>query len=898
MLNVKTLTDTMSRMQLPQLQQYAALHKNDPYIVTLALSIANQKKQMKAGQEGRAGMQPQPKVVDQELAQMMPPPQQMAAAPQQEAPAVDAMGNVTGYAGGGYLPEDQGIGQLPAPNMQGMAAGGIVAFDDGGSVPGYAGGTFTGPGTSEDYRAYALQKAAKMGLNPTLVDRIFKIESGYDPLAKSDSGSTGVGQLIKSTAQHYGLKTGNKNGQDERLNPIMNIDASLAHMAELNKKYKGNEQLIAVAYNQGEPTLDAHLRNNKGKLVPEKLSQEIATKLTAANANKKSKDQLTDAQIAKRAAEPVNYLNRLATTKVPDNAALAPGETVEPTAAAQTVDRSIPAGYKQEQAAQQAAQQPVYDADVKQLQKEGFVDKTKRVGRGLYGLGEAGTNFFGQLTTYPTAAIASAIDNPSAAYAAAQGKPGSDAFYKGMTDRQSEAIYDPRTPEGQYYNEIKNKVLSGVSPYVGHMVSGRPTSIKAAPFTGKNPKQVKPGLPGLKEAQEAKVEPKVGDQLPLFPELETAQTAPAAAPAPAFNPLPLSEASFADFAAKQAAARNKIALEQAADVAAKQEAARGAEIKPDAIPEDVGGVRPGVERGDINPQDTGLAAVAQDRIAKNQAADAARVAEEAAKPKEGIPPEVAKEPTMSVAEQLDRARAYELQKQKESVIRNRQTAVQAGLPGAAQALPAQPVEDKAQGLAPNENIDESVFDPTYGGKLPLPEKVIVDKLEDKTGKSSEELKKQADDMGMDWNSFLVRFGLGLMAGESQYASVNVGKAGLGALDAQLAEQKAKQVQALNLSDIGYKQAASKKALAEADYLDRGAKDKNLQLQAETLVQQRMEKWLSGPGKFAETISKGETAREEDRVRKAIYQQLGIQPTIVAGAPAPAGGFSVVGSRPS
>jgi len=141
MLNVKTLTDTMSRMQLPQLQQYATLHKNDPYIVTLALSIANQKKQMMASKDGQAGMQPQPKVADQQIAQMVaPPPQQMAAAPQQEAPAVDAMGNVTGYAGGGYLPEDQGIGQLPAPNMQNMAEGGIVAFDDGGSVPGYAGG--------------------------------------------------------------------------------------------------------------------------------------------------------------------------------------------------------------------------------------------------------------------------------------------------------------------------------------------------------------------------------------------------------------------------------------------------------------------------------------------------------------------------------------------------------------------------------------------------------------------------------------------------------------------------------------------------------------------------------------------------------------------------------------
>lgn len=149
MLNVKTLTDTLSRMELPQLQQYASLHKNDPYVVSLALSIANQKKQMKAEQTSQTGMQPQPKVVDQQIAQISAPPQQtpapqQAPAPQhaaQQMPSVDPMGNVTGYADGGYLPEDTGIGQLPAPNMQGMAEGGIVAFEDGGKVPGFAGPT-------------------------------------------------------------------------------------------------------------------------------------------------------------------------------------------------------------------------------------------------------------------------------------------------------------------------------------------------------------------------------------------------------------------------------------------------------------------------------------------------------------------------------------------------------------------------------------------------------------------------------------------------------------------------------------------------------------------------------------------------------------------------------------
>ena len=131
MLNVKTLTDTMSRMELPQLQQYAALHKNDPYIVTLALSIANQKKQMKAGQAGQAGMMPQPKVADQQIAQMLaPPPQQMA--PQQQMAQA--------------MPEDQGIGTLPAQNMQNFAGGGIVAFGGGGDVPGFQSGVFTGTG--------------------------------------------------------------------------------------------------------------------------------------------------------------------------------------------------------------------------------------------------------------------------------------------------------------------------------------------------------------------------------------------------------------------------------------------------------------------------------------------------------------------------------------------------------------------------------------------------------------------------------------------------------------------------------------------------------------------------------------------------------------------------------
>lgn len=144
MLNVQAMTQTMSAMSLPQLQQYASLHKDDPYTVALALSIANQKKQAMTAQQGQAGMQPMPKVVDQALAQMLPqapqqtPPPQMPPPqmpPQQAAPRPTPM------------PEDVGIGQLPAPNIAKMAGGGIVAFGDGGEVPRYQVGGMPSAGT-------------------------------------------------------------------------------------------------------------------------------------------------------------------------------------------------------------------------------------------------------------------------------------------------------------------------------------------------------------------------------------------------------------------------------------------------------------------------------------------------------------------------------------------------------------------------------------------------------------------------------------------------------------------------------------------------------------------------------------------------------------------------------
>lgn len=249
MINVNQLTSQLAKMPDPMLQKYAAMHKNDPYTVALALSESNRRKAMRVGASPLPGEQP--KVVDQDIAEMAAPTQQM---PQQMAQQ--------------QLPENTGIGRLPAPNMQGMADGGIVGFAAGDKV-----------NDVEAYRKYALEKAQTMGLDPMWVDRVLSHESKYNPEAVSPTGPTGIGQLAKATAKHYmkqvgHLAKGEKFDPEIRKDPYKNIDASLAFMVDLKTKYNNDPQKMAVGYNQGETYLNKHLAENNGELNIAKLKDE------------------------------------------------------------------------------------------------------------------------------------------------------------------------------------------------------------------------------------------------------------------------------------------------------------------------------------------------------------------------------------------------------------------------------------------------------------------------------------------------------------------------------------------------------------------------------------------------------------------------------------------------
>lgn len=115
--NMDQMVARLTKLSPQMLQQFAAEHQEDTMALLAAKAASEaQKKIMAAGQPQQMGTPPK---VNEQVVASIAQPQAPQAAPQDQG-----------------LPEDSGIAQLPAPNMQGMAGGGIVAFSTGNLVRG------------------------------------------------------------------------------------------------------------------------------------------------------------------------------------------------------------------------------------------------------------------------------------------------------------------------------------------------------------------------------------------------------------------------------------------------------------------------------------------------------------------------------------------------------------------------------------------------------------------------------------------------------------------------------------------------------------------------------------------------------------------------------------------
>ena len=188
----QSISTNLRKMSDQQLAQYAKMHANDPYIFPLAFQESQDRKSMRAEAMAKQSGQAQPPVVQQDLAQMMP-----QQAPQQ-----------VGGQQVAQLPEDQGIGALPAQNMQSLAGGGITGENH------FAGGI-----TPEQMRKIVSETNAQLPkpieeMTPQEIDAWMRqsspnakpLISNFDstPTGSLPRGQVGANQQLSAIGDYFG----------------------------------------------------------------------------------------------------------------------------------------------------------------------------------------------------------------------------------------------------------------------------------------------------------------------------------------------------------------------------------------------------------------------------------------------------------------------------------------------------------------------------------------------------------------------------------------------------------------------------------------------------------------------------------------------------------------------
>lgn len=115
-----------------------------------------------------------------------------------------------------------------------------------------AGGRLPSPQTREPgaFAPLVEQVSLRYGVDPRLIDAVIQVESNYNPRAVSPAGAQGLMQLMPATARYYNVR--------DPFDPEENLEAGVHLLADLSRRYSGNQELILAAYNAGEKAVNKH----------------------------------------------------------------------------------------------------------------------------------------------------------------------------------------------------------------------------------------------------------------------------------------------------------------------------------------------------------------------------------------------------------------------------------------------------------------------------------------------------------------------------------------------------------------------------------------------------------------------------------------------------------------
>lgn len=94
-----------------------------------------------------------------------------------------------------------------------------------------------------DYKSIIEEAAIKYNVPAKLIESVIKHESGFNPLAVSSAGATGLMQLMPSTAKYLGVT--------DATNPAQNIMGGTKYLRQMLDKFNGDLSLALAAYNAG-----------------------------------------------------------------------------------------------------------------------------------------------------------------------------------------------------------------------------------------------------------------------------------------------------------------------------------------------------------------------------------------------------------------------------------------------------------------------------------------------------------------------------------------------------------------------------------------------------------------------------------------------------------------------
>lgn len=98
------------------------------------------------------------------------------------------------------------------------------------------------------------------GIDPELAFRLVRVESNFNPRARSHAGALGLTQLMPYTAR---MVDRSMNTRERVLQPEANLRVGFRYLRGLIRHYRGDVRLALVAYNRGEGAVDRDLRRGR-----------------------------------------------------------------------------------------------------------------------------------------------------------------------------------------------------------------------------------------------------------------------------------------------------------------------------------------------------------------------------------------------------------------------------------------------------------------------------------------------------------------------------------------------------------------------------------------------------------------------------------------------------------